>query len=518
MQLPTEDFSDPADAGFGARAFARALGRALLGEGEGGLRRRPRRGPQRPRDPDRLTARVEAGVREVAQLLGPVRGALARRAPRLERPEPPDPRRDFVLDAVLAAAGALADPWRTALALRYGAGLAPSRVAYRFGLTVGQARALVDQGLDQLSTRLELDLGLALGADGSWADELEQAVGRRRARRRLPLPVALATAAIVGVLAVVAQRHATSVPLELAPRDGTQVVVRATVHAALALVELAIEPGEAGADDALPEMTLTLDQGLAAVDRFARGRDGALSIARELADASATASLAARVRLAGRWWSQNGHWPAQSALAGRSLELRGQGGAWTVAGGAVPERFDPELHLAFLLPRGRVKPGESWEVPAGAFASALAPGGDLAFRARASAAVAGPGEGFWAACDWFRPTLDGDVTARLTELSEDGRTARIFVTADVSDALDVTAERQALAAPGAARLALYAIDVSFRGEGELVWDLAASRARSFHLEGEVELERDVRLTHPGGARSRQVSRLAGPLAVDVALD
>ncbi|MBL8862812.1 MAG: hypothetical protein JNK02_12500 [Planctomycetes bacterium] len=215
---------------------------------------------------------------------------------------------------------------------------------------------------------------------------------------------------------------------------------------------------------------------------------------------------------------------ASSPLTGASVLFR-----WIPARGEYGRLYDgletseeflprlaPSVDLAGLLPAGPVRAGDTWKPDATRVAELFAPGGRLPMRfakgadpllARtASLGVAGPLH------EVFGGAVSGTIEARLAAV--EGDTARIALVLDVRAEADQTAlNRERLTAPeryDGVRVSSARAVWSFRGEGELRWDVRAGRAEQLALAGAEEIRLELAMDGPQGAGGSDLT-LSGAL-------
>ena len=149
----------------------------------------------------------------------------------------------------------------------------------------------------------------------------------------------------------------------------------------------------------------------------------------------------------------------------------------------------PRLDLAFMLPEGEVKVGDTWTMDAIQLASLLIPGGDLAYD------VEGRDDAD------FSDFEGAMVTATFKGMGEgdSSHLAEIQIEMDISgeeDFADMVADaiRKGLEASGQEipmdqipEFNTFALSVGFEGEGTLVWDMRAGHAASFNMSSEIEV-------------------------------
>jgi hypothetical protein len=142
--------------------------------------------------------------------------------------------------------------------------------------------------------------------------------------------------------------------------------------------------------------------------------------------------------------------------------------------------LDEDMDLRRLLPAGSVSEGESWEVDPHAFAAVLDPGGDLGLedgRAKGGSPDRSVKEA------QFRANLSGTITATFQGTrTEDGiRQAVIALVCNTSTHAEeeIAGDEIPEGASGTER-----VEVRFKLEGQLRWDLEHGHALSFELSGE----------------------------------
>ncbi len=162
-----------------------------------------------------------------------------------------------------------------------------------------------------------------------------------------------------------------------------------------------------------------------------------------------------------------------------------------------------DMDLRVLLPKEEVAEGDEWEVEPTAFLATLIPGGNLSLEvelqrpagdsrfpivgidARTSASMP----------DFLGETATGKIAARFTGTRDEGgrKLAVIELAVEIQterDAAKVMVERwgddpTGEGVPFTMEEASYSFELD--GEGELVWDLEASRLHSYRLDAEAHL-------------------------------
>jgi hypothetical protein len=142
------------------------------------------------------------------------------------------------------------------------------------------------------------------------------------------------------------------------------------------------------------------------------------------------------------------------------------------------EGLTEDMDLRFLLPKGKVSEGDSWDLEPIDFGSVLDPGGDLKVKEKDAKEDEENGN----LGREIRKHLDGKARAKWKGVrEEDGRKLGIAaITADLSSEGDAEAKGEEGAKTH--------FQIRFALEGELAWDLAAGHFRAFELKGKVEMK------------------------------
>ncbi len=187
-------------------------------------------------------------------------------------------------------------------------------------------------------------------------------------------------------------------------------------------------------------------------------------------------------------------------------------------------RLEPELDLSLFLPPEPVALGAVWTVSPDRLDRVFAYGGlvplrfgkgdDAVLVRTAALGLGGP------LVEVFGGQTTGTVEARLESL--EGSVARIALALDVRAERDQTALHRAKLSPGdrmdgieiqGARLTW-----SFRGTGELTWNVAEGRAQSLSLTGSETVALATDMTRPEGPSGSELELSGGlKLAIDVSV-
>jgi len=174
-----------------------------------------------------------------------------------------------------------------------------------------------------------------------------------------------------------------------------------------------------------------------------------------------------------------------SDLEGRSVLFsldRGTGAyqaAFAAEGGdeSLLDGLAEDMDFRFLLPAGRIAPGDSWSVDPKACAAIIAPGGDLKLRERE--ADDDPG---WGIGKEIRRNLQGKAKAVWKGTrEEDGRTVGI-----VGVDLDLKSAGESGAKDPKAGTIRFRMELDLAGD--LVWDVDAGHFRSFRAAGKIRYD------------------------------
>ena len=218
-------------------------------------------------------------------------------------------------------------------------------------------------------------------------------------------------------------------------------------------------------------------------------------------------------------WRQDDRRHAKSELEGKTVVF-----TWDDARGEFDLRFDPEgpetrllagltedVDFRALLPEAAsVESGDAWDVEARALAGVLLPGGNLALQA-----TEGPTSGNAGAADplglddpaQVLARLEGDVQATYKG-SRDVEGTKCGV---IALEFEVHANRE-LEGPfpefshGELEIENVKSFLSFEGDGELLWDLAAGHARTLTLSAKVKNQMDVTMKIVQGDRSMAIRK------------
>lgn len=171
------------------------------------------------------------------------------------------------------------------------------------------------------------------------------------------------------------------------------------------------------------------------------------------------------------------------------------------------EGLDADLTLRGFLPDDDVSEGDTWEVPAEAMRTLLAPGGELKLNPEESDDPM-MGGGPNPSPDKFLKDIEGTVTATYKgNRDEDGvNVAVIALEFSVNAAADMTeemAEAMAEADMGEEGMEMeidaFDLEFAYEGEGMLFWNAQAGVAHGCSLSGEMELiiDQAMNMTVPG---------------------
>lgn len=180
--------------------------------------------------------------------------------------------------------------------------------------------------------------------------------------------------------------------------------------------------------------------------------------------------------------------PGTSELEGAKVWFR-----WDEENGEYGARFDEESEdrgdelledleavadLTWFLPDEEVEEGDRWEIDVEAFRQLSSLSGDLKVHSEDDEGADEFGE-------QFDDNLEGELEGKLVELRGEGdeRVAVIELVAKLHTEVEIEGEDTTEEMEGASTDRW---EFSFELEGELLWDLAAGRARHLDLAGEVE--------------------------------
>lgn len=179
-----------------------------------------------------------------------------------------------------------------------------------------------------------------------------------------------------------------------------------------------------------------------------------------------------------------------SDLEGRTVLFsldRGSGAyaaAFAAQGGdeSLLEGLSEDMDFRFLLPAGKVAPGESWSVEPKACAAIFAPGGDLKLR------ETGADDPGWGIAKEIRRNLEGKAKATWKGIrEEDGRTVGV-----VGVELDLRSAGESGAKDAKAGTVHFRMELELAGD--LRWDLEAGHFRSFQAGGKLKYDVATRKT------------------------
>jgi hypothetical protein len=259
------------------------------------------------------------------------------------------------------------------------------------------------------------------------------------------------------------------------------------------------------------EMTLNSKQRVIVIDEYISVRDGSpKKLRRTYDELSNGVTMARKMEMMGQSQTQDQDTKCESELQGKKVTFTwdDEKGEYTKAFSSTEGKdsllkdLDEDMDLRALLPKSEVKVGEEWDIEVGSLASVLAPGGNLSIvptdMDSDQMAMGMPGMGSMS--DWLRGSLEGTATGTFVSTKEiDGvKVAVLRITAKITVSKDMTdivadAMKNAKLPPEARGLDVdhMDIDYKFEGEGELVWDLSAGRARAFSFSGPSHLNMDM---------------------------
>lgn len=198
------------------------------------------------------------------------------------------------------------------------------------------------------------------------------------------------------------------------------------------------------------------------------------------------------------------------------------------------EKGDAELleELAFgmdlvgLLPTEQIKVGATYDIEPGALEELLAPGGNMGVVMETDGDGGGmPGMDPSQSGDmspFFEEALDGTATGKLKEVREsDGvRLAVIELNFDVLGAADLTESMGEMSGgdmpPGVdISVDRMEMEMTYVGEGEMLWNLTAGHVHSVNLEGELTINMDMAMTMNGDMEMTTAIGMAGKAVTSV---
>jgi hypothetical protein len=272
------------------------------------------------------------------------------------------------------------------------------------------------------------------------------------------------------------------------------------------------------------EMTITSDQKVVVQDEYVANRDGApKKLVRTFEDLGSSTSMSMKMEMMGQTQNQDQDIKGESELEGKKVVFN-----WDEDKGEYVKAFDgaegkeallkeleEDMDLRVLLPKTEVKEGEQWDIEVEGFASVLAPGGNLSILPKEmDAEQMGMGmPGMGSMTDWLRGSLEGTAKGTFVGMEEKGgaKLARIKIEAKINVAKDMTEMieemmKKAKLPPEAQNFSFDHMDIDYKleADGELVWDLAAGRARSFTLSGPSHANMDMTMKIDAGGQSMNI--------------
>lgn len=343
----------------------------------------------------------------------------------------------------------------------------------------------------------------------------------------LPFRGHLGLALTLAVAPLALSGNAPATRLRFAPAEGSSVTRTFEKKSTLSLEQQVIE-GMTGPSVPDVEMTMVMNQHIVVTDEFARMREGSPArLVRTFDELEGEISATQTTELLGQRNEREQNMRSKSALLGKKVAF-----TWDAEHGRYDKAFVPEekendllgaldedMDLRVLLPAGEVAVGDAWDVDLASFHRVLAPGGDVALVPEAtddrSIRTRGDAQSLEQS---LGKDLEGHVRATLAGTREvDGVTlARVTIEVNVHSDVDMTAAarkaQESSDGPAGVEIDSVRAEYSLEGKGELLWDLAANRFRSFELSGQTSIKSTVstRVEVNGKMRDlKQTNVLAG---------
>jgi hypothetical protein len=289
------------------------------------------------------------------------------------------------------------------------------------------------------------------------------------------------------------------------------------------------------------DMSMTSKLKVQVTDEYVALRENAPKTLRRTFDELANSmSMSMQVEMMGNSQSQDKTVDSESELEGKTIVF-----SWSEEDGEYKKRFDPEgedeellesvledMDLRALLPKGEVAEGETWSIDVKGLLPILSPGGDLKLVPTDSEDIMEGGmPGVGSMTDWIGDLLEGEATGTFAGMREvDGvKVAVIKVEIDIQSARDMTdivlaAMEKAEMPPEVQNMEFEHVDVEFEleAEGELFWDAAVGRARSFHMSGPTSVTMDmgmsIEVPQQGSMTIEQVMEMSGTSNISVTFE
>jgi hypothetical protein len=289
------------------------------------------------------------------------------------------------------------------------------------------------------------------------------------------------------------------------------------------------------------DMSMTSKLKVAVTDEYVALRENApKKLRRTFDDLGNSMSMSMQVEVMGNSNSSDKTVESESELEGKTVVF-----TWNEDEGKYTKAFESEgedeeqlegvledMDLRALLPKGEVAEGDTWNIDVKGLLPILSPGGDLKLvPTEADDMMEGGMPGVGSMSDWIGDLLEGEATGTFVGMREvDGvKVAVIKVEVDIQSARDMTslvldALENADMPPEVQNMEFEHVDVEFEleGEGELLWDASAGRARSFHMSGPTRVQMDmgmsIEVPGQGSMAIEQVMEMSGTSNISVTFE
>lgn len=350
----------------------------------------------------------------------------------------------------------------------------------------------------------------------------------------------LLIAPLIAAPALLAFRTAPA-KVAFAPAEGSVVTktFESVVELTLDQMSMTLNGGES---PMMPDMDMSMTSKLKVMvtDEYVALRENAPKTLRRTFDELANSmSMSMQVEMMGNSNNSDKTVDSESELEGKTVVF-----TWNEDEGKYTKRFDPEgddaeqlegvledMDLRALLPKGEVAEGDTWNIDVKGLLPILSPGGDLKLLPTETGDMMDGGmPGVGSMSDWIGELLEGEATGTFSGMREiDGvNVAVIKIEVDIESARDMTeivlAALEDAEMPPEMQMEFEHVDVEFEleGEGELLWDPAAGRARSFHMSGPTGVTMDmgmsIEVPGQGNMAIEQVMEMTGTSNIKVAFE